>query len=109
MDFDTRPATICVGGTEPPAEVAAFGASSMADRHTIVVRIIDRRVTEVMFCDCCPCLTLEVRTYTDDADAAVMARPVWYLGGGNGSPSAFQRDERGVYRATYHEPDGDGE
>lgn len=77
----------------------------MADRHTIVVRIKGGQATKVLFCDCCPGLTLEVRTYTDDELAVVLARPVWYMEGGDTRPAEFRRDELGVYRATFHEPD----
>jgi hypothetical protein len=76
----------------------------MADRHTIVVRVLDGRVSEVLFCDCCPGVTLEVRTYTYSEEAAAIARPTWQMGADSQS-SKFRRDERGVYEATYYEPE----
>ena len=54
----------------------------MADRHTIVVRVNNGKVSEVLFCDCCPGLTLEVRTYTDSKMAAALALPAWHMEGG---------------------------
>jgi hypothetical protein len=81
----------------------------MADRHTIVVRVKNGEVSEVVFCDCCPGVTLEVRTYTDSKQALSAARPAWHMPGGDTQPSRFHRDERGVYEATYHEPDTHGE
>jgi hypothetical protein len=77
----------------------------MADRHTIVVRVKDGKVSEVLFCDCCPGVTLEVRRYTDSQQAAAAARPAWHMEGAGTQPSKFKRDERGVYEATYYEPD----
>ena len=77
----------------------------MADRHTIVVRVKSGEVDEVLFCECCPGLTLEVRTYTDDAKAAAVAEPSWDVGGPSQSASGFWRDERGVYCSAYFEPE----
>jgi hypothetical protein len=77
----------------------------MADRHTIVVCVENGRVSEVLFCDCSPEVTLEVRTYTDDPAASAAARPAWFMRGVKGPPSEYQRDERGVYRAAYYEPE----
>ncbi len=77
----------------------------MADRHTIVVRVRGGQPTGVLFCECCPGLTVEVRVYTEGKHAAVLARPVWYMEGGDTRPAEFRRDELGVYRATFHEPD----
>jgi hypothetical protein len=81
----------------------------MADRHTIIVRVDDGKVSEVLFCSCCPALTLEVRTYTKDKEAVTSARPFWSTPAGGESAPKFERDEHGVYRAMYHEPDGDVE
>lgn len=77
----------------------------MADRHTIVVRLKDGMVSEVLFCDCCPGLTLEIRTYTDSTQAAAIAQPAWHTQGGSPQQSQFKRDEFGVYETSYHEPD----
>jgi hypothetical protein len=77
----------------------------MAERHIIIVRVRDGIVTEVLFCDCCPPLTLEVRTYTDSTEAAALALPAWHMEGGSADESQFKRDEFGVYETTYHEPD----
>jgi len=98
-------------GAGPPrkALVPALGAWRMADRHTIVVCVAGGKVDGVLFCSCCPPLTVEVRTYTDDMDAATSANPAWYMEGGDAQPSQFQRDARGVYEATHHEPDADDE
>ncbi len=80
----------------------------MADRHTITIQVKDGRVAEVQFCDCCPALTLEVRTYTDNSAAAAVAQPVWHLGGGV-QESEFHRDEQGVFSAAYYEPEDEDE
>ncbi len=79
----------------------------MADRHTIVVRVKDGRVSEVLFCNCCPAVLLEVRTYTDSQTAAASALPTWHVEGGSTQALQFKRDERGVYESEYHEPDGE--
>lgn len=81
----------------------------MADRHTIVVRVNDGKVSEVLFCECCPALTLEVRTYTDSPQAARLALPAWHMELGSTQPSPFKRDEIGVYKSSYHEPDASDE
>lgn len=81
----------------------------MADRHTIVICVEAGKVSEVQFCDCAPAITVEVRTYTKSKRAASRARPTWFIPGGDAQPSAFQRDERGVYQTMYYEPDAEGE
>jgi len=81
----------------------------MADRHTIVVCVSAGGSTEVLFCECCPGLTLEVRTYTDDAKAAAIAKPSADVGGRDWPGPGYWRDERGVYRAAYHEPEDNEE
>ena len=81
----------------------------MAERHSISIRVKDGVVADVQFCDCCPPVTVEVRTYTDDAAAASAAVPVWYLADGPVTPSEFTRDEAGVYRASYYESDTEAE
>lgn len=77
----------------------------MADRHTVVVRIQDGHVADVLFCDCCIPLTVEVRTYEpnarDDANRASYGNPVRPSSLSNGQ----FRDEVGVYRAEYFEPE----
>jgi hypothetical protein len=78
----------------------------MAERHTIVVRVVDGKVTEVLFCDCCPGISLEVRTYNDSPQASAVARPAWQMGEGM-QPSRFLRDEHGVYEAMYYESNGE--
>lgn len=60
-----------------------------------------RKVCEVQFCGCNPAVTVEVRTYTHSKLAASKARPAWFVPGGNTQASDFNRDERGVYQATY--------
>ncbi len=77
----------------------------MADRHTILVRVEAGRVSDVLFCDCSPALILEVRTYTDDPVASIDARPARFMPGALGTGSEYHRDERGVYRAAYYEPE----
>jgi len=77
----------------------------MAERHTIIVRVEDGKVREILFCDCCPGVTLEVRTYTTAKRAVAAARPAWHMPEGDALPSKFQRDERGVYWAEFHEPE----
>jgi hypothetical protein len=79
----------------------------MADKHTIVVRIRDGRVSEVQFCDCCPDILLQIRTYTDSPRAAALATPAWHMEGGSTQQSQFERDEYGVYEPLYYEPDTD--
>lgn len=81
----------------------------MSDRHTIVIRVKEGKKTEVLFCSCCPPLTLEVRTYTNDPAAVAAARPAWWLPGGSCNASKFQRDEQGVFSSRYLEPDRDDE
>jgi hypothetical protein len=81
----------------------------MADRHTIVVRVKDGKICEVLFCDCCPSVTLEVRTYTDAISAAAVALPAWHMEGGTSQSSQFKRDEDGVYEPSYYESDVDNE
>jgi hypothetical protein len=81
----------------------------MADRHTIVVRVKDGKVSEVLFCDCCPGVTLEVRTYTDSKQAAAVALPAWHMDGGSAQVSQFKLDELGVYEPMYYEPDPEEE
>jgi hypothetical protein len=77
----------------------------MADGHTIVIRVKDGKISEVLFCDCCPILTVEIRTYTDSMGAAAVATSAWYVQGGNTQPSQFKRDEVGVYETSFYEPD----
>ena len=77
----------------------------MAERHTIALRVNDGKVSEVLFCDCCPAVMLEVRTYTDSPQAAAAARPAWHLAGASTQRTKFHRDERGVYETTYYEPE----
>lgn len=77
----------------------------MADRHTIVVRINDGKVSDVLFCDCCPGLTLEIRTYAESSWAALAALSAPHEGGPSAQQSQFKRDEVGVYEASYYEPD----
>ncbi len=79
----------------------------MAERHTIVVRTKDGKVLETLFCDCCPGVTLEVRTYTDAILAAAAALPAWHMPGGTSASSQFKRDEDGVYESVYYERDFD--
>lgn len=81
----------------------------MAEHHTIVVRVRRGAVPEVQFCDCCPPVTVEVRTYTEDPVAAAAARPVWYLPGGTVTRSALMRDERGIFRCSYFESETEDE
>jgi len=81
----------------------------MSDRHTIIVRVQDGNVREVLFCDCCPAVTLEVRTYTDSPRAAALALPTWSMKDGTSRTSEFKRDERGVYESAYYEPDDEEE
>ena len=77
----------------------------MADRHTVVVRIQDGHIADVLFCDCCVPLTVEVRTYEptarDEANRASFGNQ------GQPSPPSHRqfRDEFGVYRAEYFEPE----
>jgi len=79
----------------------------MADRHTVVVRVTDGKVSEVLFCDCCPGVTLEVRIYTDSIQAAAIALPAWHMAGGSTQPSQFRRDELGVYETSYYDSEID--
>jgi hypothetical protein len=81
----------------------------MAERHTIVVRVIEGKAAEVQFCDCCQSVTVEIRIYTDSIQAKALARPVWYMDGGTIEHSQYKRDEFGVYESSYHEPEYDDE
>lgn len=77
----------------------------MAEPHVIVVSIKDGRIGDVRFCDCCPAVTLEVRTYTSGTAAGTNS--VSLMDNATGHPNKYQRDERGTYRATYFEPEGE--
>jgi hypothetical protein len=77
----------------------------MAERHAIIVRIRDGRASDVLFCDCCPAVTVEVRTYTDSEDAAAQACPLWNLNSGPNESARFIKDEAGVFEVSYFEPD----
>lgn len=81
----------------------------MSDRHTIVICVEAGKVREVQFCDCELGVTVEVRTYTKSKRAASEARPAWFMPGGDAQPSEFSRDERGVYKTTYYEPEAEDE
>ena len=54
----------------------------MADRHTIVVRVKDGRVIDVLFCDCCTGVTLRVRTYSDALEGSAVKSPAANREGG---------------------------
>ncbi|MGI8604677.1 MAG: hypothetical protein ACR2OZ_17025 [Verrucomicrobiales bacterium] len=75
----------------------------MAERHTVVVRVESGKVSEVLFCECCPRLTLEVRTYTELKN--VVKDPDAWSSDVKEGDRRFQRDERGVYESTFHEPE----
>lgn len=81
----------------------------MADRHRIVVLVKDGNVSDVLFCDCCPGVTLEVRTYVDEKSATAVALPAWDTDGGTSQSSQFKRDEDGVYEPSYYDSDFDKE
>ena len=81
----------------------------MADRHTILICVKDGNVREVVFCDCCPGVTVEVRTYIDDSTAAAVANSARSVPDTPGPPGEYHRDITGLYRAAYYEPDDVGE
>lgn len=79
----------------------------MAERHLIVVHVMDGRVRSVAFCDCCALLTVEVRTYETPSvpsdQKQEVPEPSWPVELGDGR----FRDNHGVFQATYYEPDND--
>jgi hypothetical protein len=81
----------------------------MAERHSIVVYVRRGEVDTVAFCDCCPPVTVEVRTYEAEATLsraeARTVEPQWPQQFGFG----LWRDHQGTYRATWYEPDADNE
>lgn len=81
----------------------------MAERHTIIVGVKDGKVSEVLFCDCCPGVTVEVRTYTDSMQASTVALPAWHMDGGSVQAPQFKRDEDGVYKPSFYDSDAEGE
>jgi hypothetical protein len=78
---------------------------NMAERHTVLVLVRDDRVDDVHFCDCCPPLTVEVRTYDGSADDSTLveSRPGARL---SARPDHGRlRDERGAFRSQFFEPE----
>ena len=77
----------------------------MAERHSIVVHVRGGQVQYVAFCECCPPVTVEVRTYDAEAAAGAYAPiPV-----GTAVPRRLAdgrwQDDLGVFRVVYHEQD----
>ena len=79
----------------------------MADRHTILIRVHEGRVSQVLFCNCGIPVTLEVRTYEE--------RPLSAKGKGTEEVGPHDlgdgwfRDEFGTFRSEFHEPEDDEE
>lgn len=81
----------------------------MAEPHTIVVRVERGRVVAVLFCDCCPAVEVEVRTYLPPSVAVLRSAKSWHWRGFEPPPSGLWRDEYGVFRVSLYEPDLDDE
>ena len=79
----------------------------MADRHTILVCVEDGVVCDVQFCDCCPGVTLEVRTYVDPNVTRTSHLPS-QAPAEQIIPEGYHWDETGLYRSTYYEPEDHG-
>jgi hypothetical protein len=80
----------------------------VAERHTIVVRVNDGKVSEVVFCDCCPGVTVEVRAYLDLTQVGAQISPMFLKDEAGKQESKFQSDEFGLYEAYCYEPDAEG-
>lgn len=79
----------------------------MSDRHSIVVYVRDGAVRRVAFCDCCPPVSVEVRTYeTETLEAPVAAGPLEPMFPKPLSDGRW-RDHEGAYRAVLYEPEHD--
>lgn len=76
----------------------------MAERHSIVVYVRAGEVQRVAFCECCPSLGVEVRTYEADSPASsdpdIPVEPMF--------PERVDderwRDHEGIYRVALHAP-----
>lgn len=79
----------------------------MAETHSIVVYIQAGRVQRVSFCECCPSITVEVRTYEDEPFPSLTpagpVTPTWPERLGNGQ----WRDHEGTYRAVVYDADAE--
>src|SRR5262249_52840344 len=75
--------------------------SQMAEPHSVVVYVADGSVQRIAFCECCPPLLVEVRTYRHATPRAAVrkARPRLPKALGDG----LWRDHEGIYEAEYHE------
>ena len=79
----------------------------MAERHTIVVRVNDGKVSEVVFCDCCPGVTVEVRAYLALTQVGGGISAMFLKDKAGKQEPKFQSDEFGLYEAYYYEPDAE--
>ncbi len=77
----------------------------MAELHSIVVYVRAGEVQRVAFCECCPPLDVEVRTYETDSPApdALMTPMLPERVDGE-----RWRDHEGIYRVVLYEPEDDG-
>lgn len=78
----------------------------MADRHAIVIRIADGQVPEVLFCDCCPGVTVEIRRYSAPIVVPCLRPPELVDHGVERRPTLYE-DELGFYQRSFHESDSD--
>lgn len=77
----------------------------MGERHSIVVYVRAGEVQRVAFCDCCPPLSVEVRTYEGDPPAPpVPGEPVMRIFPERMSEE-YWRDHEGIYRVVLYEPE----
>lgn len=77
----------------------------MAERHTVLVLVRKGRVYDVHFCDCCPPLTVEVRTYDGNPEDGTMPESPVGVRLSVRPDRERLRDERGGYRRQFFEPE----
>ena len=77
----------------------------MAERHSIVVYVRAGKVPRVAFCDCCPAVAVEVRTYEEEVSPSpVSTEPIEPTLPARLSDGRW-RDHDGTYRAVLYETD----
>lgn len=77
----------------------------MGERHSIVVYVRAGEVQRIAFCDCCPPLGVEVRTYEADPPAPpVPGAPVTPIFPERVDDERW-RDHEGTYRVVLYEPE----
>lgn len=81
----------------------------MGEGHSIVVYVRDGSVERIAFCECCPSVIVEVRTYEKEdspspASGETAAPPLPVR-----SSDGCWRDHEGAYRAVLYEPDDESQ